>query len=106
MCENTAAIQFAKDPKFYGKTKHIKKRYHFVWDANKGKEVAIKYITTSKMIADPLTKPICRDAFKTQVIILGLRRLQFLGMFDDCIMNIFYSEFPWNKELIFLFTCS
>ena len=30
MCENTIAIQFAKDPKFQRKTKHIKKRYDFV----------------------------------------------------------------------------
>jgi len=31
--ENTAAIQFAKDPKFHWKTKHIKRRYHFVRNA-------------------------------------------------------------------------
>ena len=30
MCDNTVAIQFAKDPKFHRKTKHIKRRYHFV----------------------------------------------------------------------------
>jgi len=29
MCDNTTAIQFAKDPKFHRKTKHIKRRYHF-----------------------------------------------------------------------------
>jgi len=30
LCDNTAAIQFATDSKFYRKTKHIKRRYHFV----------------------------------------------------------------------------
>jgi len=30
MRNNTAAIQFARDPKFHRKTKHIKRRYHFV----------------------------------------------------------------------------
>jgi len=75
MCDNTAAIQFAKDPKFHRKTKHIKRRYHFVRDAIKEKEVALKYISTSKMLADPLTKPIPRDAFKAHVKSLGLRRL-------------------------------
>ena len=70
MCKNTAAIQFAKDSKFHKKSMHIKRHYHFVWDAIKGKEVAMKYISTSKMIADPLTKPIPRDAFKVYAISL------------------------------------
>jgi len=38
LCDSTAAIQFAKDPKFHRKTKHIKRRYHFVRDAIKTKE--------------------------------------------------------------------
>ena len=51
MCDNTAAIQFAKDLKFHRKTKHIKRRYHFVRDDIKENEVVIKYISTSKMLA-------------------------------------------------------
>ena len=34
-CDNTTAIQYAKDPKFHKKAKHIKRRYHFVRDAIK-----------------------------------------------------------------------
>jgi len=30
LCDNTTATQFATDPKFHGKTKHIKRRYHFL----------------------------------------------------------------------------
>jgi len=74
MCDNTTAIEFAKDPKFHMRTKHIKRHYHLVRDAIKRIEVAIKYISTSKMIADPLTEPIPRDDFKAHVISLGLRR--------------------------------
>lgn len=73
-CDNTAAIQFAQDPKFHRKTKHIKRRYHFVRNAIKNKEVAIKYISTNEMIVDPLTKPIARDVFRAHVKRLGLRR--------------------------------
>jgi len=57
-----------------GKTKHIKRRYHFVRNTIKEKEVFIKYISTSKMIVDPLTKPIPRYAFKANVMSLDLRR--------------------------------
>ena len=31
-CDNTAALAVAKDPKYHGKTKHIKKRYHYIRD--------------------------------------------------------------------------
>ena len=64
LCDNTAAIQFARDPKFHRKTKHITRHYHFVRNAITEKEVAIKYVSTSIMIADPLTKLILRDTLK------------------------------------------
>ena len=74
-CNNTATIQYAKDPKFHRKAKHIKRRYHFVRDAIKLKEVVVKYLSTNKMIADPLTKPTPRDVFKTHMMSLGLHRV-------------------------------
>jgi len=67
LCDNTATIQFAKDLKFHRKTKHIKRCYHIVWDALQTNEIAIKYITTNKMIANPPTKPIPRYAFKSHM---------------------------------------
>jgi len=30
LCDNNATIQFAKDPKFHRKTRHIKRHYHFI----------------------------------------------------------------------------
>jgi len=73
--DNTTTIQFAKDPKFYQKTKHIKSHYHFVRDAIKTKEIVMKYISTNKMITNPLTKPIPRDAFKYYMLSLGLCKI-------------------------------
>ena len=75
ICDNTAAIQFAKDPRFHRKTKYIKRHYEFVRDAIKEKEVAVRYISTSKMLVYPPNKPIPRDAFKAHVMNLGLHRL-------------------------------
>jgi len=75
LCDNTAVIQFTEDPNFHRKIKHIKRRYHFVRDAIEIKEVVIKYIPTNKMIANPLTKPIPRDAFKAHLLSLGLCRV-------------------------------
>ena len=32
-CDNTAALAMTKDLKYHRKTKHIKKRYHYIRDA-------------------------------------------------------------------------
>ena len=72
---NIAALAVTKDPKYHGKTKHIKKRYHYIRDAIIEKDVVLKYISTSNMVADPLTKPIARDVFVKHVRSLGLCRM-------------------------------
>jgi len=57
-CDSSATIVYSKDPKYHGKTKHIDTRYHFVRHMIVRKEVILKHISTSLMVADPLTKPI------------------------------------------------
>ena len=74
-CDNTTALAMAKDPKYHGKTKHIKKRYHYIRDVIIEKDVVLKHISTSNMVADPLTKPIARDVFVKHVRSLGLSRM-------------------------------
>ena len=58
--DNTAALAVAKDLKYHGKTKHVKKRYHYIGDAITEEDVVLKHISTSTLMADPLTKPIAR----------------------------------------------
>ena len=90
LCDNTAAIQFAKNLKFQRKTKRIKRRHHFVRDAMKTKEVVINYIPTNKLISNPLTKPIPIDAFKAHLFSLGLRRVWYLGEILLCMTYTFF----------------
>jgi hypothetical protein len=74
-CDNTAAIAVAKDPKYHGKTKHIKMRYHYIREAITKQDVILKHISTNSMVTDPLTKPIARDVFVRHVRSLGLCRM-------------------------------
>jgi hypothetical protein len=74
-CDNTAAIAVAKDPKYHGKNKHIKMRYHYIREAITEQYVILKHISTNSMVADPLTKPIARDVFVRHVRSLGLCRM-------------------------------
>ena len=41
MGDNTIVIEFAKDSKFHKKTKHIKRRYHFVEMPAKEKKLSL-----------------------------------------------------------------
>jgi len=66
-------MAYTKDPKYHSKTKHIDTKYNFVRDIIACKEIALHYISTHKMVADPLTKPIPRDVFVKHVKSLGLR---------------------------------
>ncbi|KAK2977798.1 hypothetical protein RJ640_029843 [Escallonia rubra] len=73
-CDNTAALDFVKDPKYHGKAKHIGLRYHFIRALVAQGEVSMKHIPTGRMVADPLTKPIARDVFLSHIRSMGLRK--------------------------------
>ena len=74
-CDNIAALVVAKDPKYHGKVKHIKKRYYYIKDAITEEDVALKHISTSNLVADSLTKPIARDIYVGHMRSLGLCRM-------------------------------
>jgi hypothetical protein len=56
---NQGTIALSKDPQFQACTKHIQWKYHFVCDNLMNKNQAlIKYIPTSNMVANIMTKPL------------------------------------------------
>jgi len=70
--DSMSAIDYSKDSKFHGRTKHIEIKYHFI--RNKKDEVQLSHMPTGDMVADPLTKPLAVDMFKSHVKAMGLRR--------------------------------
>ena len=61
-CDNQAAIILSRDPQFRARTKHIQRKYHFVWDDLVGKgEAIVCYVPTGDMVADICTHEATRE---------------------------------------------
>ena len=73
--DSTSALAYAKDLKYHGKAKHIELRYHYIRDMVSQGEAILQDISTSSMVADPLTKPITRDVFFSHTKSMRLRRI-------------------------------
>lgn len=69
------ALKYVKDPKYHDRTKHIDICFHYIREMTRLGEVTLRHISTTRMVADPLTKPINRDVFLTPVRNLGLHRI-------------------------------
>ena len=76
--DSMVMLAYAQVPKYHGKTKHIQIIYHFFKDMITLNEVVMRHIPTSKMVANPFTKPIARDAFVKHSKSLGLCRIRLI----------------------------
>ena len=76
MADNQGAISLVKDNKFHAHTKHIDLRYHFVREAVKDEKIKMKYIPTSKNVANIFTKVLPKLKFMEFVEKLGLAMMK------------------------------
>ncbi|GAB4814241.1 hypothetical protein N2152v2_001287 [Parachlorella kessleri] len=56
--DNQSAIKLLKNPVFSMRSKHIDVIYHFARERVIRKDITFKYVSTDKMVADALTKPL------------------------------------------------
>ncbi|KAL6420584.1 hypothetical protein ACFW04_014632 [Cataglyphis niger] len=54
--DSASALKLAKNPIFYGRTKHIDIKHHFVREALKDNLINLEYLCTEDMMADVFTK--------------------------------------------------
>lgn len=71
-CDNQSAIALAKDPKFHARTKYIAIEEHWVREKIKDGTIELDYVSTTKQMADGLTKALPKDAFLEFRDLLGL----------------------------------
>ena len=74
--DNQGAIALAKNPIAHARTKHIQIRYHFVREAVEEGIINLNYCPTEDMVADILTKPLCKGRFETVRSLMGFNQVK------------------------------
>jgi hypothetical protein len=71
-CDNQGAIALAKDPKFHARTKHIAIQHHWIREQIDGGVVDLEYVSTTRQLADGMTKALPRFPFEAFRDALGV----------------------------------
>lgn len=74
--DNQAAMNLAETSAYKPNTKHIDIKYHFVREHIEKGDIAIQYISTDKMIADSLTKPLFKQKHSVCSEGMGLKEIE------------------------------
>jgi hypothetical protein len=64
MCDNSSTIKLSKNPIMYGKSKHIRVRFHFLRDLVKDGDIELVHCVTQEQVADLMTKALKLEAFQ------------------------------------------
>ena len=71
-CDNQAAIYNTKNMRISSNSKHIAMRYNHIRRLVKKGKVALEYLSTDQMRADPLTKPLSGEKINKTMRDMGL----------------------------------
>ena len=74
-CDNTSAINIAKNPVQHKRTKHIDIRHHFLRDNVEKGLISMNFCTTEEQIADIFTKALAREHFERNRMELGMMKI-------------------------------
>ena len=75
--DNKSAIAVSKNPVQHGRTKHIKVNYHAIREAEKLKEVELKYYSSDEQLADIMTKAMGKYKFEKLRSRIGISMRNF-----------------------------
>ena len=63
LCDNTSAINLAKNPIQHFRSKHIDIKHHFIRDHIQKGDIELSFVNTEDRITDIFTKPLAEDRF-------------------------------------------
>jgi len=75
VCDNTSAMNMAKNPVQHKRTKHIVIRHHFLRDNVEKQNVMMRFCKTEDQLADIFTKSLSKDVFIKNRMRLGMLKI-------------------------------
>jgi hypothetical protein len=72
-CDNESAVALALDPVHHERTKHIKRRFHFIREVVMRRELLLQFCPSEDQLADVFTKPLSRERFCRLSEQIGMR---------------------------------
>ncbi|KAJ7532294.1 hypothetical protein O6H91_14G081200 [Diphasiastrum complanatum] len=75
LCDNMSCISLSLNPRFHGKSKHIKIQYHFIREKVFSGQVIFQYCSTIEMVADIFTKALPKIKHQKFFSTLNLTKL-------------------------------
>jgi len=70
--DNTSAITISKNSIFHDMTKHMKIKFHAIWQFQQEGELKMIYCTSKEQLADLFTKPLAKDRFEDLRKMIGM----------------------------------
>lgn len=74
--DNLSAIQLVKNPVYHSRSKHIDIRVHYIREVYEKNIMELKYCSTTEMVADVLTKVLCKQKHMKLAKMLGMFEVQ------------------------------
>ncbi|CAL1372341.1 unnamed protein product [Linum trigynum] len=85
-CDNQSDVAITKNPVFYGRTKHIKIKYHVLREAEAEGLISMKHCSTQDQSADIFTKALSKPRFEDLKTMVGM--ISGIGKEECCNMSL------------------
>jgi hypothetical protein len=76
--DNLSAINLAKNPIAYGRSKHIEMRFHYLRELVCEEQLKLAHCRSEEQLADLLKKVVTNEVFKRLLKSLSLRNVEHL----------------------------
>ncbi|KAI5349763.1 hypothetical protein L3X38_002652 [Prunus dulcis] len=93
-CDKTSAIAMSKNPVFHQRSKHIRRKFHFIRDAIQNGEIDLVYCKGEEQIADIFTKALPNDRFSFYLGCIGTVTLQYVATLREQVEQLAEERTP------------
>ena len=72
-CDNEGAVALTKEPRDHGRSRHIKRKYHYIRNVVEDGEIVVKRVSSEENPADPFTKGLAFDKHSLHAKAISMR---------------------------------